>query len=135
MRGDKPKSILEGGSDLAELSRAPSWLSGEAKAEWKRVAPILTKRRILTIDNLGSLESYCIAAGQVRSYEKTIQAEGPVIQTDKGLRAHPAVRLQADAMNRARLLASELGLTPMSRSRTSMRPEDPADEPTTIMDL
>jgi P27 family predicted phage terminase small subunit len=133
MKGRKPDTILQA-DDLADLSRAPCWLSKEAKAEWRRVAPILEQRRIITIADLGALESYCIATGQVRIYELTIQDEGAVIQTDKGLRAHPAVRLQADAMNRARLLAAELGLTPVSRSRPAMQQPSPDDAPT-ILDL
>ncbi|MGY0575937.1 P27 family phage terminase small subunit [Bradyrhizobium sp. RDM12] len=37
-----------------------------ANAEWRRVMPELAKRRILTIADLGSLESYCIAIGRIR---------------------------------------------------------------------
>ncbi|WP_316195932.1 MULTISPECIES: phage terminase small subunit P27 family [unclassified Bradyrhizobium] len=108
--------------------KASSWLSKDAKAEWRRVMPILSARRILTDADLGSLESYCIASGQVREMQRIIKREGSVIITDRGLRAHPAVRIQSDAMTRARLLAAELGLTPVSRNRPTMRTDQNDDD-------
>ncbi len=53
--------------------------------------------------------------------------EGHVIDTMNGLKRHPAVGIQSDAMTRARLLAAELGLTPVSRSRPTIR-EDASDD-------
>lgn len=90
--------------------------------------PVLAERRILTDADLGSLENYCTAAGQVREMQKIIAAEGSVVQTERGLRAHPAVRIQSDAMTRARLLAAELGLTPVSRHRGTMRTDQNDDD-------
>lgn len=111
---------------------APAWLSRDAKAEWRRVMPIITARRILTDADLGSLENYCVATGQVREMQRVIGQQGHVIETDRGPRAHPAVRIQADAMTRARLLAAELGLTPVSRSRPAIREESDDDHSTAL---
>lgn len=105
---------------VANLSPAPGWLSKDAKAEWQRVMPILVERRILTDADLASFENYCVAIGQVREMERLIKRAGHVVETDRGPRAHPAVKIQSDAMTRARLLASELGLTPVSRSRPAV---------------
>jgi P27 family predicted phage terminase small subunit len=105
-------------------TRPPDWLSMEAKAEWRRVMPMLEKRRILTDADRGSLENYCCAIGTVREMERTLQAEGHVY-TVKGIpKKHPAVAIRSDALTQARLLAAELGLTPVSRSRPKVR-EDP----------
>jgi P27 family predicted phage terminase small subunit len=119
MRGRKPE--LHADAAPIAVPRPPAFLSKFAKAEWRRVAPVLTERRILTEADIGSLENYCIASGQVREMQHIIAREGSVIQTERGLRAHPAVRIQADAMTRARLLAAELGLTPVSRNRPTVR--------------
>src|SRR6267378_3838402 len=127
MRGRKPELAADRNA-LDTIISAPAWLSKHAKSEWRRVMPDLTKRRILTSADLGSLESYCIASGQVREMERLITKEGHVVETARGPRAHPAVRIQSDAMNRARLLASELGLTPVSRSRPSIRDDGGDDE-------
>src|SRR5665647_2566393 len=114
MRGCKPELATDRNA-LDAVIPAPGWLSKHAKAEWRRVMVDLTRRRILTAADLGSLENYCIAIGQVRDMERLISKEGHVVDTARGLRAHPAVRIQSDAMTRARLLAAELGLTPVSR--------------------
>lgn len=120
MRGRKPQLAADPVA-LDASTKPPSWLSKHAKAEWRRVAPVLIDRRILTDTDLTSLEHYCTAAGQVREMQKVIARDGSVIVTERGPRAHPAVRIQADAMTRARLLAAELGLTPVSRNRPSIR--------------
>ncbi|MCE6960572.1 phage terminase small subunit P27 family [Cereibacter sphaeroides] len=126
MRGVKPflKTDPEAITDLA----APAWLSEAARAEWERVMPILAGRKILTVADLGSLENYCCATGTVRECEAMLQAEGRVIETPTGPKRHPAGGIQADAMTRARLLAAELGLTPVSRSRPAIREDDDEDE-------
>jgi P27 family predicted phage terminase small subunit len=127
MRGRKPELATDGNA-LNTVVIAPAWLSKHAKAEWRRVMPDLTKRRILSAADLGSLERYCIATGQVREMERLISKEGHVVETARGPRAHPAVRIQSDAMTRARLLAAELGLTPVSRSRPAIRDDENDDD-------
>jgi P27 family predicted phage terminase small subunit len=126
MRGRKPQLQTDKAA-VASIPPAPAWLSKEARGEWRRIMPLLIERQILTLADMGSVENYCIAIGQVRATQAVITTEGLTIQTTNGLRAHPAVRIQSDAMTRARLLAAELGLTPVSRSRPSIRDdnEDP----------
>lgn len=113
---------------MAEVPKPPTWLSREAKAEWSRIMPDLVERRILTEADMGGVENYCLAIGQVREMERTIRKEGHVFMAESGPRKHPAVAIQADAMTRARQLASELGLTPVSRSRPSIRDDHDEDD-------
>lgn len=117
MRGTKPHLVVDNGA-ISRPERAPSWLSKEAKAEWKRILPSLAKRRILTVADLGSVENYCIAIGRVRECERAIQQSGPVC-LDAGL-----FRMQDKAMTTARQLAAELGLTPVSRARPVIRDDN-----------
>ncbi|WP_457796651.1 phage terminase small subunit P27 family [Methylocystis sp. S23] len=102
----------------------PAWLSAEAKKEWRRVMPLLIERRILTDADLAMVETFCVSAGRVREVEKLIQAAGGDI--DPRL-----FRMQDKAAQTARLIASELGLTPVSRSRPTMRDDasEPEDDP------
>lgn len=125
MKGTKPK-LRTDAAPLGELP-APAWLSAGAAAEWDRVMPILAERRILTAADLGSLENYCAAIGQVREMERHLQEHGHVIQIEGVWKRNPAVGVQSDAMTRARLLAAELGLTPVSRSRPAIRDEEEDD--------
>jgi P27 family predicted phage terminase small subunit len=116
MRGRKPELAADADALDAAL-RPPVWLSKHSKAEWRRVMPELTKRRILTTGDLGSLESYCIAIGRIRELEKLLRAG-----IDPKL-----FRMQDKAMVTARQLAAELGLTPVSRSRPAVRDNDNDD--------
>ena len=118
MKGRKPDLVID--KDAISANRAaPKWLSSDAKAEWRRVFPSLVQRKILTNADLGGLENYCVSCGRVRQLEKLIQAQGVNID--------PAVfRLQDKAMQTARQLGAELGLSPVSRSRPAMR--DDSDE-------
>ncbi|GGG62774.1 hypothetical protein GCM10011415_06430 [Salipiger pallidus] len=126
MRGTKPQ--MQADPDALSDLAAPVWLSGHARAEWERVMPILTERRILTDADLGQLENYCIAIGTVRDMEAHLQEHGHILtDLEGGMKRNPAVGIQSDAMTRARLLAAELGLTPVSRSRPAIRNDDPED--------
>lgn len=110
MKGRKPSEISKAADALTRAPSAPGWLSSEAKAEWKRVAPGLVARRILSTTDLGQLENYCLAIGRVRQIESKLQlAFDPVL-----------ARLQDKALASARQLAAELGLTPVSRSKAAL---------------
>lgn len=114
MKGAKPQLVIDNDA-MKKAPPAPGWLSSEAKKEWRRVVPILLERRILTRGDLGSLENYCIAMGRVREFEADMQAE-----TDASTKVK-IFRAQDKSMASARLLAAELGLTPVSRSRPAVR--------------
>jgi P27 family predicted phage terminase small subunit len=113
VRGRKPE-LTRDSCGIERNLAPPAWLSKFAKAEWRRVMPELVKRRILTTADLGSLESYCLAHSRIRELEKLIHAS-----FDPKL-----IRAQDAAIKTARQLAAELGLTPVSRSRPSVRDND-----------
>ena len=121
MKGTKP-TLRETRDAVAQNLPAPEWMGDHARAEWDRIMPVLVERKILTTADLGSLEHYCIAIGRVRELE-------PILRD--GFDA-PTFRAQDKAMATARLLAAELGLTPVSRSRPAIREdaeEDGGDNP------
>lgn len=123
MRGAKPQLVINNDA-IKQSPPAPDWMDTDAAKEWKRVLPILIERRILTVADLGSLENYCVAIGQVRQCERHLQEHGHVIDVEGVMKRNPSVGIQSDAMTRSRLLAAELGLTPVSRSRPSIREDD-----------
>ena len=120
MKGTKPEIIEEPGA-LGDLP-SPEWFSDYAGAEWGRVMPILTDRRILTDADLGNLENYCVAIGMVLEFEKQFQVTGDIDVRLKLFRA------MDKAMGTARQLGAELGLTPVSRSRPSVRETEDGDD-------
>lgn len=117
MKGTKP-NLVQAKDAIDRNKSAPGWMSVDAKAEWKRVFPSLVSRKILTQADLGGLENYCIVIGRVRQIEKALQ----------GAFDEKLVRAQDKAMQTARQLAAELGLTPVSRSRPSVRDNDNEDD-------
>ncbi|MBE7183435.1 MAG: phage terminase small subunit P27 family [Methylobacterium mesophilicum] len=117
LRGAKP-TLQQDRNPIATVSNAPSWLSADAKKEWRRIMPALVERKILTEADMGSVENYCVAVGRVREIEKLLR---------KGI--DPKLfRMQDQAIKTARQLAAELGLTPVSRSRPAMRDDEDSEE-------
>lgn len=122
LRGVKPK-LQRDRDPLTRVPPAPKWLGDEARAEWKRVLPRLVEDRVVTKADLAGVEAFCVAAGRVRDLERAIQASGGA---DVKL-----MRLQNQAMQTARQLASEFGLSPTSRARVQA-PEASDDEPSPL---
>ncbi|QBX35085.1 phage terminase small subunit P27 family [Paracoccus liaowanqingii] len=127
MKGTKPQ-LREADEPVTE-AQAPDWLAEDARAEWDRVMPVLTERKILTDADLGSLESYCICIGRVRQMEAAIQVEAEPEMMLK------LIRVQDKAMASARQLAAEMGLTPVSRSRPAIREDGDQDSTPSPLDV
>lgn len=123
MRGTKPHLVVSNDA-VTKAPAPPSWLSTEGKKEWRRVMPILIQRRILTTADLGSLESYCTSIGAMREAQRLLNEEGLVMDGKR----HPAFGIMNSAQTTARLCAAELGLTPVSRSRPSIREDGDDDD-------
>lgn len=121
-RGVKPQIILP--SSAVEIGRPPSWLGKEAKREWKRIAPILNDRKVLTEGDLGTVQSYCVAFGVMVQAQKQINKDGILLRDKK----HPALGTLNAAQTTMRLAANELGLTPISRSRAALRDDNQDDD-------
>ncbi|MCQ1779153.1 phage terminase small subunit P27 family [Neorhizobium galegae] len=124
LRGVKPP-VEPDSSALAKAPAAPKQLSAYARAEWKRIMPGLIERGIITRGDLGGVEDYCRARGIVREIEDALRASGEI---DMKL-----CRLQDKAMQTARQLAAEYGLSPVSRARVGSVAADDEDEPNAMM--
>ena len=126
MRGRKPALIVTGSNPVTVVPSPPSYFPKDAKAEWRKIAPILiNERKTLTEADLGTLESYCLATGNMRAAQRIINVEGLV--TVEGKR-HPPFGIMNAAQTTQRLCAAELGLTPVSRSRPAVRSEGNDDD-------
>lgn len=127
MRGRKPNTIIGGSAPLDAATKPPAWFSKDARTEWLRVMPILAARNTITEADLPTLENYCTSIGTVREAQREINKHGLIVQSERGPKRNPAFGIQNAAMTTARLCASELGLTPVSRSRPSVRENDDDD--------
>lgn len=113
---------------MAKAKPAPSWMTPEAKAEWKRVHPVLTERGVLTDADMGALETYCATAGRVRRLERMSESVDPFVQSETSApRPHPVFKMLDDAITQYRQLATQLGLTPASRAKAAREDADNED--------
>jgi P27 family predicted phage terminase small subunit len=111
---------------------APRYLSKAAKAEWKRVAPLLEEAGILQAIDQTLLASYCQMFAHYRASEDDIAKNGLVIivtsQTRTGSTSkpvqNPAVR-NSIQFHRAMVgTAVKFGINPLDRPRITVPPND-----------
>lgn len=120
LRGVKPKFSPDQ-EPLSRVPKAPAYFSAYAKAEWKRVLPVLVARRILCAADLSQVETYCCMAGLVRQIETERQLAGGVVDVRM-------FGVQNRAAQTARQIAATLGLDPVSRARMGAAPEPDDDD-------
>jgi P27 family predicted phage terminase small subunit len=105
---------------ITKVPAAPPGMSAEAKAEWRRVLPVLVERRVLSAADLAACERYCEATGDIAIARAAIAADGAYVLNRLGeLKRHPAFATLRESTAEARRWAAELGLTPASRSRVA----------------
>lgn len=85
-----------------------------ATEEWKRVVPELYKLGLLTNIDIVAMEGYC------RTYSKYLKASEKADTTEEGLRW---ASKELQYLKELRLLMSEFGMTPSSRSRVTAKEE------------
>jgi P27 family predicted phage terminase small subunit len=109
----------------------PRDLPAEAKAEWRRVVPVLEDIGFLASIDRGVLIRYCTAWGDWCEFARLLERSGKLIKGQKGnLVRNPLWLMKRDAEQTIADLARQLGLTPAARLRAGVthdRPEDPAD--------
>lgn len=129
----KPKptaiKILEGNPGKRKLNkhepqpikkapRCPSWLEGEARQEWRRLAKPLEALGVLTEIDAAVFAAYCQAYGRWKQAESKITDGNLVFLTPSGYpQQNPYLSIAQQNMKLMHSFASEFGLTPASRSR------------------
>ena len=110
----------------------PRTLSGEAKAEWRRIVPELAAIGILATIDRGVLIRYCTAWADWIELQALLQQSGKLL---KGARGHfvrnPLWFMKQDAEQTLTELGRQLGLTPVARLRAGIVhevSEDPEEE-------
>ena len=97
---------------------APRWLSEEARAEWKRLAPRLHAVGLLTEVGTQALGLLCEAFAQYMAAKTVVDSEGLLLVSEKGnAYQHPAAGLMTQARGELMKWAREFGMTPSARTR------------------
>ena len=119
MNPDQPKP------DNIVTPPAPSELNQEGRRAWEHYARVLSDLNILTNADLEVLFCFCVACSTLRAAMKLIDDEGhTTASTRGGLKPHPGVYIQHEAMRQIRSFGSELGLSPASRPNIRTNPPD-----------
>jgi P27 family predicted phage terminase small subunit len=100
---------------------APKHFHPAAKAEWRRIMPVLVERRVLSVADLHAAERFCEAQADIVEAREAIAADGAYVlnRLDEKKR-HPAFATLRESTAESRRWAAELGLTPSSRSRAGV---------------
>lgn len=122
--GRKPSPKQADAAALTEVPSPPKWLSDSARAEWRRVAPVLVERRVLAVTDLGVLAAWCAAMGDIRDIRERIAEEGMVVDGKR----HPLLLQLNAAMGQVKALGLELGLSPTARAKVGASPEEQVDD-------
>jgi P27 family predicted phage terminase small subunit len=116
-RGRKAEITAIDGA-LSAVPPAPAWLPKHGKTEWRRVLVQLVADRKIAAYELQTVESYCLAVARIREAEAILQVEGLTLISPSGeIKRRPETTILKENVEAARRLASELGLTPASRSK------------------
>ncbi len=111
------------------IPEPPDWLSADALAEWKRLAPQLAAAGLLTKLDRAALASYCSAWGDLCEANRTLQEFGSTYVTEKGaIVLHPMLKVVERSRQALRAFAAEFGLTPSARTRVDAKPLPVDDE-------
>lgn len=108
--------------------QAPDWLSPEARAEWDRVSPELSRLDLTKAEDRASFAAYCETWAVFVAATLVIQAEGLTIEAKQGRLAHPAVGIARNAGRELRAWAGQFGLTPSAENALAIG--DAGDEGT-----
>ncbi|MFE1104134.1 phage terminase small subunit P27 family [Nocardiopsis alba] len=103
---------------------APAWMTDEARAEWDRVVPGLSRLDLLKPEDRAALAAYCEAWATFVEATRIVQAEGMTIEAKQGTLAHPAVGIARNAAREVRAWAAHFGLTPSAEQALGRGADD-----------
>ncbi len=107
---------------------APTWLSPEAAAEWKRVLPGLQRLDLLKPEDRAVLAAYCETWSTFVTATRVVAVEGLTIEAKQGTLAHPAVAIARNAGRELRAFAGQFGLSPVAEMALGRTDDDDAEE-------
>lgn len=129
-----PQEELEAAKSLATATLAPpTWLNKTAAKEWKRLAPILQRLRLLGQVDASALAQYCMWWGVWSAAAQAVNRIGSTYKTKSKHGSIDRVRPQFAVLEKAQRmmnrLSTEFGLTPAARSSLGRALVDPANQP------
>lgn len=101
----------------------PAHLSPTAKAEWKRLAGQLVALGMLSALDRSALAAYCQTYGRWVEAERKLAETPALIKLPSGyVQQNPWLAVSNKQLELMQRLMTEMGLTPVSRSRVNTKP-------------
>ena len=108
--------------------KPPTWLSREAKAEWRRVAPGLARLDLLKEEDRAAFSAYCETWSMYVDATRDVHANGLTVvnkstrkdgSESEWVTKNPAVAVAERASQQWRSWCHEFGLTPSAEARVT----------------
>lgn len=104
---------------------APAYLSGEAKAHWRKVVKQLVAVGLMTDLDVDALAAYCEVFTRWIDANEKIRRHGAVVKSRNGFPTiSPFVHVADKAFVQMRALLTEFGMTPSSRTGVTVAKKD-----------
>lgn len=100
-----------------------------ARAEWRRVVPLLDGTGMLATVDRAVLVELCLVVARVDECERALSAEGLTWLGERGMQRHGATIIVRQYRDQLKWLVGELGLSPASRQRLSGTPAGASSGP------
>lgn len=107
----------------------PTYLCAEARAQWRRLLPILESRGAnLGAEDRDLLSTFCDALVTYRATDRQLRAEGFTLTNSRGdHRKHPAWQIHREAHSIMVTVGRHFGLSPLAREALPAG-EEPTDD-------
>ncbi len=120
--GKRPLNTREP-KPVTAIPTCPAHLSPTAKAEWKRLARHLHNLGVISELDRAALAAYCQAYGRWVEAERKLKETPILLRTPAGyVQPSPWLAISNKNVELMHKFMSELGLSPVSRSRVSAQP-------------
>ncbi|MGQ4514230.1 phage terminase small subunit P27 family [Streptomyces sp. DW26H14] len=106
----------------------PEWLTDEARAEWDRVVPGLTRLDLLKPEDRAALAAYCETWAVFVEATDAVRRDGLTIEAAQGTLPHPAVAIARNAGRELRTWAGHFGLTPSTEQALARGANDGGEQ-------
>jgi P27 family predicted phage terminase small subunit len=116
--------------------KCPAYLDENAKAEWRRLVPVLRRMKVLTEADYMALGSLCQAHSTMVKAQIKLTESGLLFKTQSGyVQQSPLLAIVNSCAELITRLCREFGLTPASRTRLQMLSGASEDQPDGILDF
>jgi P27 family predicted phage terminase small subunit len=121
---------------VTAVPKPPRHLNGFGKWMWRRIAPELVEKQILTVLDLQALEILCDAYGFYRAARAAMLRKGRTLQqylSDRNSQTTPEATMMRQCWNTFKGFMAEFGLSPSSRAKLDIptpkgKEQDPMEE-------